>query len=324
MQFEPFDLELDKSGYRKWKKETIIRPKAFQEHADRLEKEEGRYISIIRNTWLKKVDEKDVEKRLEDGDDLLLMNGRHYELSKSRDWTCAGYIALSDDRFIRVEYNILFLILWPLLGFILFLWALTLILGLKSCSVADAWKPDLDGQASEYTGPQADIPVEQESIVIPGFYKFTATEGGNNLQLYNPEGNTVYFQYEVYKVESSRTEASFPDIESAQAYVAEHNTEYTCEAEDARYVLKDADGNLLDSVILYRAMGDGDVYDVLAEEASILYQTKLISPGQQVLWDAYGALGKGQHDIKLKVSTYDIETGAECYGAIQTVTADVK
>lgn len=30
------------------------------------------------------------------------------------------------------------------------------------------------------------------------------------------------------------------------------------------------------------------------------------------------------HQIKLKVSTYDIETGAECYGAIQTVEAEVK
>lgn len=324
MIFEQFDLALEGDSYKKYRGMQIIKPKAFQEHADRLEKEEQAYVSIIRNTWLKMVKDKDVEKRREADEDMLRIGDAHYELSKSRDWPCAGYIAVSRDRFIRVERNILLLILWVLLFFILVAGSISVILGLKSCSVTNAWDPDIDQSAQEYTGKLDDVPVEQESIVVPGFYRFTATEGGNSLQLHNPDGNTVYFQYDIYLVDDVRTAASFPDLDSAQAFVEEHSAEYGCRPEGDGYVLCDADGNAMGSVTLYRAVGNGTGFDVLEEEVSALYQTKLIGPGQQVLWDAYHGLGLGTHQIKLKVSTYDIETGAECYGAIQTVEAEVK
>lgn len=320
MLFESISLDLEEKSYRKHKGLRVIRPKAFHAYQDRLEKD-GKYATVIRNTKLKAVDGKEVRDRLDKGEDILsASDGCHYELKKVRDWPKAGYIAVAEDRFVCCEHGSLIFLL-----FFLGLSALLALLLMRTPEIpGNAWEPDLDGQASEYTGPQADAPTEQESIVVPGFYRFTATEGGNSLQLHNPDGNTVYFQYDIYLVDDARTAASFPDLDSAQAFVEEHSAEYGCRPEGDGYVLCDADGNAMDSVTLYRAVGNGTGFDVLEEEVSALYQTKLIGPGQQVLWDAYHGLGLGTHQIKLKVSTYDIETGAECYGAIQTVEAEVK
>lgn len=320
MLFESISLDLEEKSYRKHKGLRVIRPKAFRAYQDRLEKD-GKYATVIRSTKLKAVDGKEVRDRLDKGEDILsAADGCHYELKKVRDWPKAGYIAVAEDRFVCCEHGFLIFLL-----FFLGLSALLALLLMRTPEIpGNAWEPDLDGQASEYTGPQADAPTEQESIVVPGFYRFTATEGGNSLQLHNPDGNTVYFQYDIYLVDDARTAASFPDLDSAQAFVEEHSAEYGCRPEGDGYVLCDADGNAMGSVTLYRAVGNGTGFDVLEEEVSALYQTKLIGPGQQVLWDAYHGLGLGTHQIKLKVSTYDIETGAECYGAIQTVEAEVK
>lgn len=49
-----------------------------------------------------------------------------------------------------------------------------------------------------------------------------------------------------------------------------------------------------------------------------------LATGNQVLWNAHNSLGTGEYTLKFVVSTYDIETGGECYGAVQTVEATIK
>lgn len=60
-------------------------------------------------------------------------------------------------------------------------------------------------------------------------------------------------------------------------------------------------------------------YGVVKEAVEIIYATDGIAPGKQVAWDTYANLGVGTHELKIKIDTYDIDTGKQCYGAIQDV-----
>lgn len=331
MKYNKHSLTMDSEFYKKYRGILIIRKKAFKEYSEKLEKEQ-RYVKVIRNTKFKDIDPEDVKEHPQDYKDkdiLVYSDKEYYELRKGRRWPTAGYIAVGEDLFIRVERRILLIIL---LFFGLLLCGL---LCLRKPTTASPdpgmFNPNVDQNEQDYDGKIPQNPGEQESIMIPGFFKFTATSGGKYVQLYNPDVNTVYFQYEIYNVTKSSIVEVFDTEQEALDFISENQIEYKSYAVDGNYVTRDKDGVDVGLVSVYKIVTDADSqgvphgsFAVQEDVYSILYVTDLVSPGKQVLWDAYNSLNKGEYTLKFKISTYDVETGSECYGAIQTVTGVIK
>lgn len=284
--------------------------------------------AVVYNTTLHEMEEKELEDH--DGP-VLRIGNRYYELYEKKDEPFLhyrrGYIALSENEFVCVWG-------WLLLLFLLGLLLIGMFFALLS---ADRVPGDADenpnglsedGSQRPWNGEQPNIDgevPEQEDIRIPGFYKFTATDAASNVPLYNPPENTVYFQYEVYVIHSSETVATYGDASEAKAYIDENQAGYTISKDGSYEIILDSSGEAVDNVDYYKTIPaeDGSFY-VVKEDLSILYATDLVSPGNQVVWDAAKSLDKGDYTLKFIIRTFDTETKAECYGAVQTVEAHIE
>lgn len=164
--------------------------------------------------------------------------------------------------------------------------------------IRDIFNPKLDKSATDFTEEQP-APAEQEYITVPGLVPSSVNEKQPNIKLHNPEENTVYFKYTMYKlVEASQKD--FASEKELQDFLREN------ENKDEN-VLYSADGLTLTS----------SKYEKVSE-------TDLIPPGKQILWNAREALEKGDYDIRFLLSTFDVETGEPCYGANQEIAVKVE
>lgn len=310
----------------------IIKPKFFKKYRKLLKESNNQSVRVTACTDLEKLSQEYMEKHSKE--DFLSVKEpdweekfyKIYNLEDKLFFTYTkGYIAVSETEFIEVCGNWLFFLSWALLGII---WVILLVMlcGDKTAPPEDPNSLKVDDSQTSWNGEMpnttGNIP-EQEDIEIPGFYRFNATAEAGNVPLYNPENNTVYFQYDIYEIVNTVEVGTYETAPEAQQYITENSTAYTLN-KDNGYYLTDENGNKVDTVLSYKSVPSGDSYTVIQEELRAVYATDMVSPGNQVLWNAHNSLGTGEYTLKFVVSTYDIETGGECYGAVQTVEATIK
>jgi hypothetical protein len=184
--------------------------------------------------------------------------------------------------------------------------------------------PDESAIDSNGESPNLNTTKNQESIAIPGFYKFVCTPTAKLVPLYNTTDNTVYFEYNIFKIHSVDVVGTFDTEIEAQEYVTDNDVSYI-EIKDDKGIrtVREINGEPSDeelSLVPYFIIRlKNDKYEVTKEELEIIEKTDAIMPGKQVMWNPYGQLSTGTYDLKFKIKTYDVETGIACQGAYQTV-----
>lgn len=310
--FNKITLDNDIIEYKKYKKTQIITKDSFKEYCKELEKEE-KYISIIRNTKLKKID----KDKISEDDEVLLVDDKYYKVSESKEKITAGYISVGTDKFIRVERSILI----PILLLLLLIGFIVININFKPSNI------NLDDSAIDWNGenPNTKGTPNQENIELPGFYKFVATEKAKSIPLYNPTNNTVYFTYSVFQITESSIVKTFDSEIDAQTYIKNNEVNFTEEKDGNTYKLINKDTEKeIDSVYYYKIIKSNNQYSVIREKLQLLSCTNMIKPGKQVLWNVYEYLSKGEYNLRFKIRTFDIETGAECYGGFLAVEGIVE
>jgi hypothetical protein len=79
--------------------------------------------------------------------------------------------------------------------------------------------------------------------------------------------------------------------------------------------------------IVLRNLEDNTVYITytISEGGSVIYETKAVSPGNVHNWNAYETLKtKGEHTVKISMTTNDVETLESCNSASQTIVITVE
>ena len=310
--------------YKKKKLEIkVFKPKEFDKYKEAMEQEEKRVV-VIRNTKLKELDDDSDE--VKDGE-YLEIGERKFKLIKERGRVAVAYIPIDELTFVRIESNLfLFLILFGALlgGFIL----LTQIpFGGKP--VVPLPDIEMDSDAGDWDGEGnktgEDSVASQENTIIPGFSTFKATKEACLIKLYNFPENTVNFVYTITKPITKEAVETFDNIDEAQKYVTENTENYTNYYDEAtnNYQLKDKNGNPTDIMIEYKSVTEGDKYVVYKHESEIVFFTKGIAPNKSFDWNAYETLGVGVHNVQFRISTFDVESNAACYGAVQDVVITI-
>lgn len=309
----------------------IFTAKEFDNYKKEME-EKNLAVSVVRNTTLKelKEDSDDVKNK-----EYLEINGKKYKLIKERSRSAEGYIPIDETRFVRIENNLLlFLLLFG--GIAALLIAGILLLPGNTDPIIhpdiemDSEAGDWDGQGNQ-TGDNSIA--EQENTVIPGFSTFKATKEAALIKLYNFPENTVNFVYTVTKPITSTPVESFDllksdgesNISEVQEYITKNTITYVNYYDEStnNYQLKDEKGNITDTLIEYKAVEENGKYVVYKHESEVIYFTKGIAPNQSIDWNAYESLGAGEHKLQFRISTYDVNTNAACYGAIQDVVITI-
>ena len=324
--------------YEKFGRLDIISPEEFEDYEKKLKKE-GKKVKVVYNTNLKtpSLKKKDEEH--------LMINYEMFSLLPEKDVLAEGYIAISETEFIRVEKNMKLPIIIAKLAIMVLVVSCFAILILNFPSLASFIKDRINfnkkdeiivNQGSEnnitvdvgekdWNGEKPIMSIKEatESIIIPGFHKFSADSFRSDVPLYNPSENTVYLKYTIYNILDSKTDKEFNTYEEANKYVKEQKKEYTFNLDTLKYYDSTTD-TYLDSIDNYEIKSQDDRFTVLKENVSIVHCTEAISPGKQVLWDAYKSLGPGEYNLRFHIETYDIETGSACNGARPSVKAIIK
>lgn len=183
---------------------------------------------------------------------------------------------------------------------------------------------------SDWDGQQhlngSDSISSQESTSIPGYAQVSASKDRPYLSLYNPPENTVNFVYTITKPIDTVQEDIFTTAEQAQTYINDYAVTYEnfYNAETNEYLLKDSTGNVTDILTEYKSIANTDgTYTVIKVTSKMIYFTNGIAPGKAVDWNVYDSLGQGSHKVQIRITTYDVETNVQCYGAIQDTTITV-
>lgn len=303
----------------------VFKPKEFDEYKEAMEGEEKRVV-VVRNTKLKELDDDSDE--VKDGE-YLEIGERKFKLIKERGRVAVAYIPIDELTFVRIESNLLLFIilLGILLGGICLLTQVPVgnneqpILPLPDIEM-DSDAGDWDGEGNK-TGE--DSVAAQENTVIPGFSTFKATKEACLIKLYNFPENTVNFIYTITKPITEEEVEVFDNIDDAQKYVSENTENYTNYYDEAtdNYELKDRNGNPTDLMVEYKVITEGDKYIVYKYESEIVFFTKGIAPNKSFDWNAYESLGIGVHNVQFRISTFDVESNAACYGAVQDVVITI-
>lgn len=157
---------------------------------------------------------------------------------------------------------------------------------------------------------------QQEQTTIPGFSKITVTENTPNVQLYNCEGNTVYFVYTITQPLNNEVVGTYEELEKAWEYINNEKQSYENYYDEAnnKYLLKNSNGEYTDVLTEYKLEESGSKYNVVKYESRVLFFTDAISPGKCSAkdWNAYESLDSGEYDIQFRISTFDIDTHVSC------------
>lgn len=327
---------------RKGVKYRIIKSKDFDDYKDYVEKELNQTVSVIRNTRLKELSENSDDIKNEEYLEIEYFKDSGYtvgiepmalyvstdtetkkfKITKEKRRFTAGYLPVGDLRFVRIQRRI-----WPLVLLLI------LLVGVfTGVCIATTGKPPaellMDNTSSLWDGNPNDSggsTASQENIVIPGFSTFTVTKGAALIKLYNMPENTVNFVYTITKPLSSEKVETFDDLDTAQRFANKNTVEYSnyYDESSGNYELKDAEGQITDTLVEYKTASEGGKYVVYKNQSKVIYFTNGIAPNMYVDWDAYASLGVGVHELQFRTSTYDVDTNVACYGSIQNVTITV-
>jgi hypothetical protein len=206
------DLELDcAKRYKNSKKELefdYIPKKEFE----KLEKKQNTTFGVVGSIKLKETNKTKTDNVTIHFNDRMFI----YELENvpedtydksERPSNVMGYLKVGDDEYVAiVKTNILFLILFPILGIIILTIGLLLSTGdgnkpdpdsSQNSSVSSESKPSLDIESGQdITDDRVDEDDKiQESITIPGYANLYVSTKNPSISLINPEGNSVYLRY---------------------------------------------------------------------------------------------------------------------------------
>ena len=324
-------LEDERLEQYKDPKILYFKPDDFKDYRKELE-EEGRTVTVIRNTKFKELDEDDDDVKDEE---YLEIKGKKYKLLDENEKHTRGYFYVGDDKFIRIQGNLFFLI--PLFsGLAALLAILIIIFCIRGCgndeiSVGGEPGNDLEFEdVNKWDGTQQqngdNTTAAQESTIIPGFAKITATEGASTIQLYNPTENTVYFVYTITELETKDEIGTYATVDEAQKEATAQSPTYTNYYDEAtgKYMLEDGDGNKTDKMVECKVSEKDGKYVVTKSVSRVIYFTKAIAPDNSVDWDIKESLEPGTYNLQFRISPYDVETQSLCYGAISDVLVIVK
>lgn len=295
----------------------ILKQKDFDDVRKEHEKN-NELITVVRNTRLKKIKDKDKDKD-KYKDEYLELNGTHYELKPESNRKASGYLYVGNNSFVRLEKR-------PWLLLLLLLLALcALLFTLLTRPQSPVYDKIHIGDNSNLHDNNNDVNTEQESTTFPGYSTITATKGASMFQLQNPKGNTVNFIYTITEKESEETVKTFKDQAKAATYVNDHNKTYKNVKDGNKYVF-DVDGKKTTQMVEYKLTQsqDGKSYIVTKIVSNLIYFTDGIAPNSGKDWDIMDYLGKGTHDITFHISTFDVNTNMPCYGTNMSVTIIVK
>ena len=296
---------------------NILKPDDFEDYKKAVE-ETGNTVTVIGNTKLKPVKE--------DNDNYILIQGKKFEVTDGKMCAAKGYIPVGNYLFVRLEKTYL-------MGIII-----AGSCGIAACGVIVGWAIALPLQqsvpattssllmesGSDWDGQQhlngSDSISSQENTAIPGYAQVSAGKDRPYLSLYNPPENTVNFVYTITKPLDTVQEDTFTTAEQAQKYINSHSVTYEnyYNAETNEYQLKDSNGNVTDILTEYKSIANTDgTYTVIKTTSKVIYFTNGIAPGKAIDWNVYDSLGQGSHKVQVRISTYDVKTNVQCYGAIQ-------
>lgn len=301
----------------------ILKPDDFEDYKKAVE-ESGNTVTVIGNTKLKPVKG--------DNDNYIIIQGKKFEVTDGKQCSAKGYIPVGNHQFVRLEKTYLMgVIIASSCGIA----ACGVIVGLAIAlplqqSVPATTSSLLMESGSDWDGQQhlngSDSISSQENTSIPGYAQVSASKDRPYLSLYNPPENTVNFVYTITKPLDTVQEGTFSTVQQAQNYINSHAVTYEnyYNSETNEYQLKESNGNVTDTLTEYKSIANTDgTFAVIKVTSKIIYFTNGIAPGKAGDWNVCNSLGQGTHEVQIRVSTYDIETNVQCYGAIQDTTITV-
>ena len=296
---------------------NILKPDDFEDFKKNLE-ESGNTVTVIGNTKLKPVKG--------DSGNYIIIQGKKFEVTDGKICSAKGYIPVGNHQFVRLEKTYLMgIIIAGSCGIA----ACGVIVGLAIAlplqqSVPTTTSSLLMESGSDWNGQQhlngEGSISSQENTSIPGYSRVSANKDRPYLSLYNPPENTVNFVYTITKPLDTIQEDTFTTAEQAQTYINDHAVTYEnfYNAETNEYLLKDSTDNVTDTLTEYKSIANTDgTYTVIKITSKIIYFTNGIAPGKAVDWNICSSLEQGKHEVQIRISTYDVETNVQCYGAIQ-------
>ena len=301
----------------------ILKPDDFEDYKKAVE-ESGNKVTVVGNTKLKSVKG--------DNDNYIIIQGKKFEVTDGKMCSAKGYIPVGNNQFVRLEKTYL---VGVIIAVACGIAACGVIAGLAIAlplqqSVPATTSSLLMESGSDWNGQQhlngEGSISSQENTSIPGYAQVSAGKDRPYLSLYNPPENTVNFVYTITKPMDTVQEDTFTTAEQAQNYINSHAVTYEnyYNSETNGYQLKDSNGNVTDILTEYKSIANTDgTYTVIKVTSKIIYFTNGITPGKAVDWNVYDFLGQGSHKVQVRISTYDVETNVQCYGAIQDTTITV-
>ncbi len=301
----------------------VFKPEDFDTYVKQIKDSQDKDVVVAFNTKLKSVSP-DTDT---DSKDYLAIEDKYFEVLPAKDKKASFYIPIDEYTFVRVEKkNVLIpILLVCLTGCVLIggsIWY-------NNRPIEEEPNTPIEMDDSQQTGQGEEIRTSdsefyQESTVIPGFAEIEAAQGADLIPLSNPEENTVNFVYTILKEESSEVDKTFTDATEASNYISENTVEYKNVEENGQYLLELPNGEKTTEFVEYKTKENGDKIDVVKNTYKLVYFTKGIAPGNHVDWPCYEYLGSGDFNVQFRISTTDVETDAQCYGAVQSVHIMIK
>lgn len=307
----------------KGQKIKVFKPEDFDNYVKQVKDKEGKDVEVVFNTKLKST-KPDTN---EDDKNYLVIEDTYFEVTDKKDKSAKFYIPIDEYTFIRVEKG-------GILPIILILLLLGLLIGglfvyTNNKPVEDEPNNPLTMDDSQKEGQGEEIRTSdsefyQESTVVPGYAEIEATQEAALIPLSNPEENTVNFVYTILNEKSSTVDKTFDDADAAYAYVNENTVTYENYKDGNTYAMKTPDGSITSEFVEYKTEENNGKIDVIKKVYDVVYFSEGIAPGNHIDWNCYQYLGKGDFNVQFRISTYDVETSSQCYGAVQSVHIVIK
>ncbi len=307
----------------KGQKIKVFKPEDFDNYVKQVKDKEGKDVEVVFNTKLKST-KPDTN---EDDKNYLVIEDTYFEVTDKKDKSAKFYIPIDEYTFIRVEKG-------GILPIILILLLLGLLIGgifvyTNNKPVEDEPNNPLTMDDSQKEGQGEEIRTSdsefyQESTVVPGYAEIEATEEAALIPLSNPEENTVNFVYTILNEKSSTVDKTFDDADAAYAYVNENTVTYENFKDGNTYAMKTPNGDITSEFVEYKTEENNGKIDVIKKVYDVVYFSEGIAPGNHIDWNCYQYLGKGDFNVQFRISTYDVETSSQCYGAVQSVHILIK
>lgn len=183
---------------------------------------------------------------------------------------------------------------------------------------------ELDNNTTEWNGEENDPEnnlTEEENKIIPGFKDITLSEDQKTISLYNPKNNKLNLIYQIVKPLNSEEVETFKSYDEASEYLSENTILYSTfyNSDTNEYQMKDENDNYSKNFIEFIASEENGEYKIYKNEYEILFFTQGIEENKSINWNAYEILGIGEHNIQIRITSYNKETNREDYGRIYTI-----